>query len=149
MRCSTAWNSTASTGTARCFIKVSVVRPTNIPWSSCSSRGCSMLVIALAATFGSWAAVIAAAVDSARQAGAAEALLNRLEQRGRRWDGRVLYQSERCERYDRTLEQRLQLGLRYACECTRRGRRVMGGINSGRCRHRAASGITSIGQPLL
>lgn len=71
--------------------------------------------------------------------GAADALLTGLEQHGLHWDGPVLYQSQRFEAYAHTLEQLRQMGLLYACSCTRRELRAMGGIYNGRCRHRTVN----------
>lgn len=74
------------------------------------------------------------------QPGAADAILTGLEQHGLHWDGPVLYQSQRLEAYEHTLEQLRQAGLLYACTCTRRELKAMGGIYNGRCRHRSVSG---------
>src|SRR5688572_7881929 len=58
-------------------------------------------------------------LDRARiQPGASDAILRALESLGLTWDGRVLYQSERIERYRNALE-RLEPHT-YPCGCTRK-----------------------------
>ena len=52
--------------------------------------------------------------------GAADAILRALERYGFRWDGSVLYQSQRLTRYQEALETLLQSGWAYPCSCTRR-----------------------------
>lgn len=60
-------------------------------------------------------------VDEPRtQAGAAEAILASLEACGFEWDGPVLRQSGRKERYREVFEQLVASGAAYACGCTRK-----------------------------
>lgn len=66
--------------------------------------------------------------------GAQEAILRTLETYGLRWDGEVVRQSERHCSYTRVLEQLLQQGLAYACDCSRRQLEGFAGIYPGTCR---------------
>jgi len=52
--------------------------------------------------------------------GAADAILRELERFGFEWDGEVLYQSRRFERYDAALLELRHKGLLYDCGCTRK-----------------------------
>ena len=52
--------------------------------------------------------------------GAADAQLRELEAFGFEWDGEVLYQSSRFERYDEVLARLRQKGLIFDCGCTRK-----------------------------
>lgn len=52
--------------------------------------------------------------------GAADAILRALERCGLFWDGPVLYQSRRTERYQAALERLLHAGRAYPCTCSRR-----------------------------
>lgn len=53
-------------------------------------------------------------------AGAADDILRELEAFGFEWDGDVLYQSRRFERYDEILGQLRSKGLLFDCGCTRK-----------------------------
>ena len=83
-------------------------------------------------------------VDTPRVvAGAADQILRDLEAFGFSWDGEVLYQSTRFEHYRHYLEQLLQQGDCYACQCSRRSLREqgvssgpLGQIYPGLCRHK-------------
>jgi glutamyl-Q tRNA(Asp) synthetase len=80
------------------------------------------------------------------QPGAADAILRALERLGLEWDGPVLAQSARLERYRAVLEDLARRGFTYACACTRKeledsalaidGARVY----PGTCRHGLAPG---------
>ncbi|TVR61488.1 MAG: tRNA glutamyl-Q(34) synthetase GluQRS [Candidatus Competibacteraceae bacterium] len=60
-------------------------------------------------------------VDTPRTVpGAADAILRALERCALFWDGPVLYQSRRTERYQAALESLVAAGLAYPCTCTRR-----------------------------
>jgi glutamyl-Q tRNA(Asp) synthetase len=52
--------------------------------------------------------------------GAADALLTLLERLGFEWDGEVIYQSHRCDRYQQILEQLQADQQVFPCSCTRR-----------------------------
>ncbi len=52
--------------------------------------------------------------------GAADAMLRLLEHLGFAWDGEIIYQSHRFERYQQVLEQICEQGEVFACNCTRR-----------------------------
>ena len=70
-------------------------------------------------------------VDTPRVvAGASEQILRDLEAFGFSWDGEVLYQSTRFEHYRHYLDQLLQQGDCYACQCSRRSLREQG-VGSG------------------
>ena len=53
-------------------------------------------------------------------AGAADDILRTLENLGFAWDGEILWQSRRAERYQAALEQLRQHGLVFPCSCSRR-----------------------------
>lgn len=71
------------------------------------------------------------------QAGAADAILQSLEDHGLYWDGSLVYQSQRLALYQDYLGKLQNAGCIYACDCTRQDLAVMGGIYNGRCRSRA------------
>ncbi len=83
------------------------------------------------------------------QPGAADAILRALEALGLEWDGAVVYQSARAERYRAALETLGSRGLTYPCGCSRReiadsatnpdGARVY----PGTCRNGLAPGKTA------
>lgn len=73
------------------------------------------------------------------QAGAADSILQSLEAHGLLWDGSVLYQSQRLDAYQCTLDRLLHAGLVYRCDCTRQDLQAMGGIYTGRCRQGAVA----------
>lgn len=52
--------------------------------------------------------------------GSADAILILLDQLGFEWDGKVVYQSDRYERYQQILEQLRSQGQVFDCNCTRR-----------------------------
>ncbi len=52
--------------------------------------------------------------------GAADAMITLLEQLGFEWDGEIVYQSHRYDRYRQILEQLGEDGQVFACSCTRR-----------------------------
>ncbi|MGE5096245.1 MAG: tRNA glutamyl-Q(34) synthetase GluQRS [Betaproteobacteria bacterium] len=74
--------------------------------------------------------------------GAAGAILRALEALGLTWDGEVVRQGERTERYEAALERLRALGLVYRCKCSRREiadsalQGIEGAIYPGTCRHR-------------
>jgi glutamyl-Q tRNA(Asp) synthetase len=52
--------------------------------------------------------------------GAADDILRTLESCGLEWDGPVLYQSQRADRYQAALDRLQQSGLLFACGCSRK-----------------------------
>ena len=60
-------------------------------------------------------------------------ILRTLEQFGLLWDGQVLYQSQRIERYDEVFGQLQHQQLVYACQCSRKQISEMGGTYDNRC----------------
>ena len=60
-------------------------------------------------------------------------ILRTLEQFGLQWDGAVLYQSQRLERYQQIIEHLKQQQLVYGCQCSRKQISDDGGIYNGRC----------------
>jgi glutamyl-Q tRNA(Asp) synthetase len=83
-------------------------------------------------------------VDTPRVvAGASDQILQDLSAFGFEWDGEILYQSTRFEHYRHFLDQLLQHGDSYACQCSRRSLREqgisngpLGQIYPGNCRDR-------------
>jgi glutamyl-Q tRNA(Asp) synthetase len=66
-------------------------------------------------------------IDPPREvAGAADDILRTLEAYELYWDGTVLYQSTRRERYEEITGELLQLGAAFRCSCTRRELRARG-----------------------
>ncbi|OOZ42107.1 tRNA glutamyl-Q(34) synthetase GluQRS [Solemya elarraichensis gill symbiont] len=60
-------------------------------------------------------------IDQPRQQpGAVESILSTLEQLGFAWDGEVLYQSHRTERYQVLLDELVSRRLVYPCSCSRK-----------------------------
>ncbi len=110
----------------------------------------------LVAAVGSYADALAAGgewlvrmedVDEDRcRPGAADAILRTLEAHGFQWQGEVLYQSRRKERYREVLEELLAQGAAYPCGCTRREVErhghpgVEGIVYPGTCREGLPSG---------
>lgn len=70
------------------------------------------------------------------QSGAADAILQALEQHGLTWDGEVVFQSRRHAAYEALLHDLQRQHLIYRCDCTRQDLQTMGGIYNGRCRTR-------------
>lgn len=52
--------------------------------------------------------------------GAADCIMRQLEQLGFDWDGEVIWQSRRLDRYQQVLDQLVARGLVFDCSCTRR-----------------------------
>ncbi|RUO38034.1 tRNA glutamyl-Q(34) synthetase GluQRS [Pseudidiomarina aestuarii] len=74
-------------------------------------------------------------IDTPRAvAGADQQILEQLDQHGLHWDGEVLYQSQRHDRYHSALEQLTQQQLTYRCICTRREIKARGPFYTGICR---------------
>ena len=83
-------------------------------------------------------------VDTPRVVGGSvDLILADLEYFGFEWDGEILYQSDQFERYQAGLQQLLDQGYAYACECSRRTLRQakakagpLGLIYPGTCRNK-------------
>ncbi|WHP80937.1 tRNA glutamyl-Q(34) synthetase GluQRS [Edwardsiella anguillarum] len=74
-------------------------------------------------------------IDPPREVpGAADRILRALDHYGLRWDGPVLYQSQRHEAYRAILDQLHRQGLAYYCTCTRQRIHALGGLYDGHCR---------------
>ena len=52
--------------------------------------------------------------------GSADAMLTLLEQLGFAWDGKIVYQSQRFERYQQILDRLRERGLLFDCSCSRK-----------------------------
>lgn len=68
--------------------------------------------------------------------GAASAILRSLGAHGLHWDGEVLYQSRRADRYRDAIEYLLNEGKAFYCTCSRTELAGSGGIYPGHCRLR-------------
>lgn len=66
--------------------------------------------------------------------GAADLILRTLEAYGLEWDGEVIYQSHRHDRYQAVLDELHARGLTYYCHCTRAQIQAAGGLYPGTCR---------------
>ncbi|SHI22744.1 tRNA glutamyl-Q(34) synthetase GluQRS [Ferrimonas marina] len=69
-------------------------------------------------------------------AGAADTILRQLDDYGLHWDGEVLFQSQRHDRYEQVLAELQDQGLAYRCDCTRKRIKAIGGVYDGHCRAR-------------
>ncbi|MBZ9611142.1 tRNA glutamyl-Q(34) synthetase GluQRS [Rheinheimera maricola] len=73
-------------------------------------------------------------IDSSRMLhGADSDILHTLEQFGLHWDGTVLYQSQRLERYQQVLQQLQQQQQVYGCQCSRKQITAIGGVYNNHC----------------
>jgi glutamyl-Q tRNA(Asp) synthetase len=70
------------------------------------------------------------------QPGAADAILDCLDRHGLRWDGEVMYQSQRHQAYQDGIDYLLARQWVYPCRCSRQDLAAMGGIYNGHCRNR-------------
>ncbi|MDC0612615.1 tRNA glutamyl-Q(34) synthetase GluQRS [Vibrio sp.] len=74
-------------------------------------------------------------IDPPREiSGAASLILKMLESYGLHWDRSVLYQSQRTEAYEEQINDWLQSGDAYFCDCTRKEIKLAGGFYPGTCR---------------
>lgn len=74
-------------------------------------------------------------IDPPREVpGAASRILRQLEHYGLHWDGDIVYQSQRHDRYRQILDDLKQQGRCYYCTCTRRRIQRLGGRYDGHCR---------------
>ena len=78
--------------------------------------------------------------------GSTDQILKDLETFGFEWDGEVIFQSDQFERYAAAVEQLLEQGNAFACECSRRTLRLanaktgpLGMIYPGICRDKSLS----------
>lgn len=67
--------------------------------------------------------------------GAASDILHTLEAFKLQWDGEVMYQSQRSERYQSIIQQLQEQQLLYGCNCTRKQIRQSGGVYLNVCRN--------------
>ncbi len=73
-------------------------------------------------------------IDPPREVpGAANIILEQLENHGLHWDGSVLYQSQRLAAYREALAQLIDKRLIFFCNCTRARLRSLNGIYDGHC----------------
>lgn len=66
--------------------------------------------------------------------GAQDAILHALESYGFEWDGELVRQSERHDRYAEVIDRLIERGLAYACTCSRKQLEGHGGVYPGTCR---------------
>ncbi len=66
--------------------------------------------------------------------GAAQAILQSLQNHGLNWDGEVLWQSQRHNAYQQAIEQLLKTNQAFYCSCSRRDLQTNKGIYTGHCR---------------
>lgn len=67
------------------------------------------------------------------QPGSTARILASLQAHGLRWDGPVLFQSERADAYDRIIAQLLARGLAFHCTCSRQDLQLGGGRHTAAC----------------
>jgi glutamyl-Q tRNA(Asp) synthetase len=83
-------------------------------------------------------------IDPPREvAGAAELILKTLKVYHLHWDDEVLYQSQRLNHYQAQIDQWLEQGQAYLCQCTRKQIKEAGGYYLGTCRSKQLSGVTN------
>ena len=92
------------------------------------------------ANHGQWLLRIEDIDPPREQAGAAESIIKTLASLGMKWDGDVVFQSERSARYDLALEKLNHEGQLYRCGCTRR--EIGTGPYPGTCREGLPRGKT-------
>ena len=68
--------------------------------------------------------------------GASDHILRTLRTYGLHWNGEVLRQSERLQRYQQVIDQWLESGQAYYCDCPRREIIANNGVYPGTCRER-------------
>lgn len=68
--------------------------------------------------------------------GAAKLILETLEAYHLQWDGDVLYQSDRLQVYQQQIDDWLNKGQAYLCQCTRKQIKASGGLYQGVCRNK-------------
>jgi len=78
------------------------------------------------------------------EAGASQRILQSLEDHHLLWDGEVMYQSQRWNRYEERLTELRDAKLVYACNCSRQRLQSLGGIYDGHCREHAPSTADTI-----
>lgn len=75
-------------------------------------------------------------VDTTRvQDGADKVILSQLLAHGMRWDGEIIYQTDRQHAYQSALNTLHKQQLVYACTCTRQAIKSKGRYYAGTCRH--------------
>lgn len=67
--------------------------------------------------------------------GARDAILQTLERYGLHWDGEVVFQSQRHDAYAAVVDRLFNMGLAYACTCSRKQLERYNGIYPGFCRN--------------
>ncbi len=67
--------------------------------------------------------------------GARDAILQTLERYGLEWDGEVVFQSQRHDAYAAVVDRLFNMGLAYACTCSRKQLEGYNGIYPGFCRN--------------
>lgn len=67
-------------------------------------------------------------------AGAAENILEQLQNLGFDWDGDVLYQSSRIQAYEQAMYSLTEQGMCFYCHCTRPRIQALGSVYDGQCR---------------
>lgn len=73
-------------------------------------------------------------IDPPREvSGASDDILRTLDAYGLHWHGSVLYQSQRTQVYQSTIEQLLAQNQAYFCQCSRKMIQTMGGVYDSRC----------------
>lgn len=77
------------------------------------------------------------------QAGAAAQILRTLDRFGLHWDGEVIYQSQRHERYQAVLDDLYINNKTYHCHCTRAQIQADGGFYQGTCRDQQRSALNA------
>ncbi len=78
---------------------------------------------------------------------ACQQIIDALEQLELHWDGPILFQSQRLEAYQATLNQLQKLDLIFPCICTRQDIREQDGIYPGTCRQLSIEELSADHQP--
>ena len=73
-------------------------------------------------------------IDPPREvSGASDDILRTLDAYGLHWHGTVLYQSQRTQVYQNTIEKLVAQNQAYYCQCSRKMIQTMGGVYDSRC----------------
>lgn len=93
---------------------------------------------------GSWLVRMEDLDPPREEAGAANLILQSLEDHRLEWDGEVMYQRQRWDRYEERLIELRNNNLVYACNCSRQRLQSLGGIYDGHCRDQPPSSDQTI-----
>lgn len=77
------------------------------------------------------------------QAGATKAILHTLQAHGLHWNGDIIYQSLQSRRYEKVIQQLLNAGQAFYCNCSRQQLKSFHGFYSAACHHKQFSDLSN------